>query len=131
MNREARVPLLWMPEATAMARLDFHAVRSQVCIAEVLDLLTFVPSHRRAAQVRGPCPLHGRHRRRSRSFSANLAKNVYRCFRCGSAGNQLDLWAAATRQPLRQAAIDLCEKLHRPVPYLNGLRIREKSAPAG
>ena len=130
MNREARVPLLWMPETTAMAGVDFRAVRWRIGIAEVLDLLTFVPSHRRTAQVRGPCPVHGRHSPQSRSFSAHLEKNVYRCFHCRSAGNQLDLWAAATRQPIWEAAIDLCDKLHQPVPWLNRSQNREKSPPA-
>jgi DNA primase len=102
-----------------MAGIDFRMLRSEVSIAAVLDLLGFVPSQRHGPQVRGPCPVHGRYRQRSRSFSAHLEKDAYRCFHCGSSGNQLDLWAAATRQPLYQAAIDLCEKLHRPVPRLN------------
>jgi len=32
---------------------------------------------------------------RGRGFSVNLACHRYRCFRCHSAGTQLDLWAAA------------------------------------
>jgi len=102
-----------------MAGIDFRTLRSEVGIAAVLRLLGFVPSQRRGPQVRGPCPVHGRHRERSRSFSAHLEKDAYHCFHCGSSGNQLDLWAAATRQPLYQAAIDLCERLHRPVPWLS------------
>lgn len=101
-----------------MAGIDFRAVRSEVGMDAVLRLLRFVPSRRRGEQLRGPCPVHGSHRRESRSFSVNLAKNAWRCFHCGLAGNQLDLWAAATGQPLHQAAIDLCEKLHRPIPRL-------------
>jgi len=88
-------------------------------MAEVLQFLRFVPSHRRGPQLRGPCPVHGTHRPQSRSFSANLEKNVYQCFHCGSAGNQLDLWAAAAHLPLWDAAVELCDKLHRPVPWLN------------
>ncbi len=101
-----------------MAGIDFQALRAEVRIAEVLRLLGFTPSRRRGAQVRGPCPVHGQHRPGSRSFSAHLEKDAYRCFHCGSSGNQLDLWAAATRQPLYQAAIDLCEKLDHAVPRL-------------
>jgi len=44
--------------------------------------------------------------------------NAYRCFHCGSAGNQLDLWVAATKQPLYQAAIELCQRLDRPISRL-------------
>lgn len=101
-----------------MAHIDFRTLRAEVDLAAVLDLLGFIPSRRRGPQLRGPCPLHAQRRPRSRSFSANLEKNVYRCFHCGSKGNHLDLWAAATHQPLRHAAIDLCKKLHHPVPRL-------------
>jgi DNA primase len=101
-----------------MAGIDYRTLRTEVSIDSVLKLLGFVPAQRRAGQVRGPCPIHAPGRQGSRLFSVNLARNIYRCFRCGSAGNQLDLWAAATEKPLYQAAIALCEKLNRPVPRL-------------
>jgi hypothetical protein len=112
-----------------MPGIDFRLLRRQVGMRTVLDLLGFVATQRRGRQVRGACPIHDRHappttagerapRRCPRSFSAHLEKNVYRCFHCGASGNQLDLWAAASRQPLYQAAIALCAKLNRPVPRL-------------
>ena len=101
-----------------MAAIDYRALRADVGLEAVLKLLAFVAVGRRGDQVRGPYPLHAPQRRGSRSFSAHLTRNAYRCFRCGSAGNQLDLWAAATGQTLHQAAIDLCAKLHRDVPWL-------------
>jgi hypothetical protein len=118
-----------------MAGIDFRALRSQVGMAAVLDVLGFVPRHRRGDQVRGACPVHqprrpGHSPAGGRSFAAHLANNVYCCFHCRSSGNQLDLWAAATRQPLFQAAIALCEKLHRPVPRLVRDAGQNKSAPA-
>ena len=114
-----------------MGGIDFRTLRGQIGMGAVLDLLGFVGTQRRGGQVRGPCPLHGRHSPQSRSFSANLEKNAYRCFHCGSSGNQLDLWAAATRQPLYQAASELCEKLHQPVPRLSHRHSRpRKSASA-
>ena len=73
-----------------MPGIDFHAVRSEVSMKEVLELLGFVPAARRGDQVRGACPIHGSTSPRSRSFSANLGKNTFRCFKCGSEGNQLD-----------------------------------------
>ena len=79
-----------------MAGIDFRTLRREVGLEAVLKLLDFVPLQRRGGQVRGACPLHEPKRRGSRSFSANLERNVYRCFHCGSSGNQLDLWAAAT-----------------------------------
>ena len=101
-----------------MSGVDYQAVRAQASLAEVLELLGFVTSETSGDQFRGACPLHGSPSRDSRSFSANLAKNTYRCFGCDSAGNQLDLWMAATKQPLYQAAIDLCQRLDRPIPRL-------------
>jgi DNA primase len=111
-----------------MARIDFRLLRRQIGIGAVLDLLGFVPARRRGRQVRGPCPVHGRHGPRSRSFSTHLEKNVYRCFHCGSQGNQLDLCAAATRRPFPQAAVALCERLHHPVPRLPTTRPGAKRA---
>jgi DNA primase len=119
-----------------MAAVDFRTLRCQVGLGAVLDLLGFVAAQRRGPQLRGPCPLHRPHRpghprAGGRCFSANLEKNAYRCFHCGSSGNQLDLWASATRQPLYQAAVALCEKLHQPVPRLNRRpRDPRKSKPA-
>ncbi len=115
-----------------MAGIDFQRLRCEIGMEAVLKLLGFAPARRHGSQVRGPCPIHGAKRPESPSFSANMSRNAYRCFRCGSCGNQLDLWAAATAQPLHQAAIDLCEKLNHPVPLLQRSKDRrKKSAPRG
>jgi DNA primase len=87
-------------------------------MAQVLELLDFVARERSGDEIRGPCPVHSSMSPKNRSFSANLARNVYRCFKCGSAGNQLDLYAAATRQSLFAAAIDLCMRVGRNVPWI-------------
>jgi DNA primase len=115
-----------------MVGIDFQRLRREIGMEAVLKLLGFVPARRHGSQVRGACPIHKPERAASRSFSANLAKNAYCCFRCGSSGNQLDLWAAATGQPLHQAAMDLCEKLNHPAPLLRTSRnIPKKSTPRG
>jgi len=98
--------------------VDFHAVRSQTSIGQVLERLAFDPVETRGDQVRGACPVHRSTSPRSRSFSANLAKNTYRCFKCESQGNHLDLWASATKQSLYEAANDLCEKLQIELPRI-------------
>ena len=64
-------------------------------------------------------PLHGSGSRTSRAFAAHLGKNLYHCFRCGAGGNALDLWVALNRLPLHAAVLDLCERLHHPVPWLD------------
>lgn len=99
-----------------MPGVDFTLVHRSIPIARVLDLLRFKPTRRRGSQLRGPCPLHGSKSSQSRSFSVNLANNAFRCFGCGAAGNQLDLWRRASNLPLREAAVDLCSRLHIPLP---------------
>jgi DNA primase len=101
-----------------MPGVDFSSVRAQISLAQVLRLLDFVPTRKVADQLRGPCPVHGSRRPGSRSFSANVAKNVYHCFKCGSAGNQLDLWMAVHDVNAYRAAVDLCERLSVQVPWL-------------
>ena len=102
-----------------MPGIDYRRLRADISIAEVLDLLGFVAGERRGDQVRGRCPFHessasGKHR----TFSAHLGRHVFRCFKCQAQGNQLDLWARASRQNLYQAALDLCARLHREIPWL-------------
>jgi DNA primase len=98
--------------------IDFRAVREQISMVEVLALIGFEPQTASASGLRGPCPIHRSQTPRSRSFAVHVGRKVYRCFRCGSAGNHLDLYAAVTQQGVYQAALDLCAKLHQPVPWL-------------
>lgn len=101
-----------------MPGIDFRAVRLMVPMADVLKLAGFVPSRSCGEQLRGPCPIHRSRRPRSRTFSVHLGRNAYRCFRCGSSGNQLDLWAALSETDLHTATIDLCERLHLETPWI-------------
>ena len=101
-----------------MPGIRFAEVRALVPLADVLGLVGFVAGEASGDQVRGPCPVHRPASPRSRSFSANLKRNVYQCFTCGSSGNQLDLYAAVTGLGLFEAAVALCERLHRDVPWV-------------
>ena len=87
-------------------------------MAAVLQLLGFQSRSSHGAQQRGPCPLHGSTSGTSRCFSVNLEQHTFHCFKCGRSGNALDLWAHATGQSTYDAAIDLCQRLHLPVPEL-------------
>jgi len=100
--------------------IDFLRVRETVTIAQVLELLGFVPVERSGDQLRGPCPLHGASSPRSRSFSVSLGRNAFRCFGCGRSGNQLDLWAAAQAVTVHEAALDLCSRFNVDPPRLAG-----------
>ena len=101
-----------------MPGVDFDRVRADVTMEQVLDLLGFAPTKRSAAQWYGHCPLRGCASGRRGSFSVNVALGRYFCHRCRSQGNALELWAAATNAPLHQAAVDLCQRLGREVPWL-------------
>jgi transposase len=89
--------------------IDFAHLKGQLPMIRVLDQLGLVPQLRgNGSQRRGPCPLH-RGDARGRTFSVNLASNVFQCFdkKCGQKGDVIDLWAAAKSLPLRAAALDL------------------------
>jgi len=102
-----------------MPAVDYRAARTQLRLADVLQLIGYQPRSRQGEQWRGGCPLHGSPSPTSRSFAVHLGKNVYHCFRCGAGGNALDLWAAVTRLPLHAAVLDLCQRLRQPVPWLS------------
>ena len=70
-----------------MPGIDYRQLRADITMAEVLELLGFVVVERRGDQVRGQCPFHepcvrGKHR----SFSANLRRHLFQCFKCQAAG---------------------------------------------
>jgi DNA primase len=101
-----------------MPGIDFDRVRAEITMEQVLSLLGFQPSSRSGVQWYGSCPLHESTSKRRRSFSVNVAIGRYFCHRCQSHGHPLELWAAATKLPLHQAAIDLCRRLGRDIPWI-------------
>jgi hypothetical protein len=101
-----------------MPLVDLRQARAEVRLATGPPLLGWRPRERRGEQVRGPCPVHGSSSPRSRSFSAHLGRNAWRCFRCEAQGNALDLWARATGQELYPAVLELYRRLGRSVPWL-------------
>jgi DNA primase len=105
-----------------MPGVRFADVRARVTMIEVLGLIGFVPSETSGDQVRGPCPVHRSDTPLGRSFSANLRLHIYRCFKCGSSGNHLDLYASVTELSLFNAAVELCERLRREVPWVLEVR---------
>jgi len=114
-----------------MPLIDLRQARAEIRLGWVLDLLGWRPRERRGEQVRGACPLHGSTSPRSRSFSAHLGRGMWQCFRCGAAGNALDLWARATGQGLYQAVLDLYDRLGQEVPWLRPVQpsttVRDKT----
>jgi DNA primase len=106
--------------------VDFDRLRAEITMEHVLDLLGFQPSKRSGVQWYGRCPLHesksestlSPSKGRRRSFSVNVANGRYYCHGCHSHGNPLELWAAVTKLSLYQAAVDLCHRLGRDVPWI-------------
>ena len=86
-----------------MPGIDFREVRRLVSMSEVLQPIGFEPRTGAGPQYRGPCPVH-HSGPTSRSLEVHVQRQLYHCFVCGSAGNHLDLYAAATRQRLYDAA---------------------------
>ncbi len=109
-----------------MPGIDYRRARAELRLAAVLALIGYQPRVRHGLQWRGPCPLHGSRAAASRSFAAHLGKNVDHCFRCGAGGNALDLWAALSGWPLHAAVVDLGERLHQPVPWLDSALVRRR-----
>ena len=56
-----------------MPGIHFAEVRARITLADVLDLLGFVPCESSGDQVRGPCLVHRSISPLSRSFSANIS----------------------------------------------------------
>jgi DNA primase len=101
-----------------MPGVDFDRVRREIPMEQVLHLLGFEPSSRSGVQWYGRYPLHESRSGRHRCFSVNVALGRYFCHGCRSHGNQLELWAAATKLPLHQAALDLCHRLGHEIPWI-------------
>lgn len=101
-----------------MPGIDFHLLRQEITMQQVLNLIDFQPTSRVGSQLHGPCPVHGSSSPRSRSLSVNLALGRYHCHKCGSQGNPLELWAAIKQMSLYNASIDLCRALGRDVPWI-------------
>jgi DNA primase len=101
-----------------MPGIDFHRLRVEITMEQVLELLHFRPVCRTGPQWYGSCPLHEATSDRSRVFSVNVERHRYYCHQCHSHGNHLELWAAAHKLPLYQAAIHLCHALGRDIPWI-------------
>lgn len=104
-------------EQCSMPGVDYTIVRQSVPMSRVLEIIGFKAIELKGKQLRGPCPIHQSSSTQSRSFSVNLATNAFRCFKCGAAGNQLDLWRQIHGQTLLDAAVTLCERAQVPVPW--------------
>ena len=101
--------------ALANQSVDYAFLREQIYLEQVLRHVGCWERLRGSGpELRGSCPFHSQPGSTSRSFSVNVAKNVYRCFgrNCNQSGNVLDFWAAYHDFTLHQAALHLAETFH-------------------
>ena len=101
-----------------MAGIDYKAVRREVPIELVLDLLEWEPKYTRGNQLRGWCPLHSSPDSPSDSFSVNVERDCFQCFKCHAQGNQLDLWAKFRNLSLYKATKSLLTELGQDPPWI-------------
>ena len=101
-----------------MPGIDYRRLRADISMRQVLDLIGFDATFRRGDQLRGVCPLPACQEKSKRTFSVHLRRGIFRCFACGVAGNQLDLWALLYHLPIHDAAQSLCHQTHTPIPWL-------------
>jgi len=101
-----------------MPGVDFDRLRAEITMEDVLQLLAFQPERRSGPQWYGCCPLRECTSERNHCFSVNVALGRYYCHRCHRHGHQIELWAAATGLTLHPAAVELCARLGRQVPWI-------------
>jgi DNA primase len=99
--------------------IDYRAVRRQVPMVRVLELIGYRATSCRGRRLRGACPFHPTKPSPDRCFSVDVAKGLFRCFHCGAQGNQLDLWAQLHHLPLYHAARDLCQRTGVGIPLVS------------
>ena len=98
-------------------RIDYGELKKRIRFRELLERIGWTSVEGRVDQLCGPCPLpecqskvsSDCSKRKDRSFSIQTSKNVYLCFRCGSAGNALDFWQAYRATTLYEAAKELIQ----------------------
>lgn len=100
--------------------IDFHALREQLDLADVLEHYGVKIERLRGDQLSCLCPLPDhpiRHEpgKRTASFSGNLNRGCWQCFGCGQSGNCIDLAVLMEgkdlndREAVREVALQLAE----------------------
>jgi len=86
--------------------VDFRIIKAAVTMQMVLDHYS-ISLKASGHELRGKCPIH--HGSNNKHFTANISKNVFKCFfaECGAHGNVLDFVAAMEQCSVRDAAVKL------------------------
>jgi len=105
-----------------MPSIDFKAVKLQISLRQVLNLIGWKPATIEGFEKRGPCPIHGSSNPRSRSFAVFM--DGFSCFSCKQNGDQLRLYSLVRRLSIYAATVELCGRLCVEVPYIGRARTR-------
>ena len=111
------------PDRRNLQPIDFRRLKEIVSLREVLELYGWQPtkSYQGGRYLRGACPIHGSTSPNSIIFAVSPEKNAFKCFKCGAAGNQLDLAAhyfGLPRDQIVRIAVRLCQQLGKEIPRL-------------
>jgi DNA primase len=117
--------------------IDFKALRAELRFADVLAAYNVPLKMKGRDQHMGFCPLptHRSKAKRSPSFSANLAKGIWRCFGCSASGNVLDFVTRMeggdpTRpDDVRRAAVAITARLGIDRPPASDARSADRNPP--
>jgi len=96
-----------------MPSIDYKETRDRIDVEAVLHLIGWEPRRKYGVEWRGSCPLpeHVSTGRGRGSFSIDVRRGRWQCFKCDRHGGVFDLWRAVTGQPLYEAVLSLCEAL--------------------
>ena len=103
-----------------MPTIDFAAVKQQITIHQVLNLIGWEATLIKQGERRGPCPLCSSH---SNSRVFQVKGDWWHCYgKCKRGGDQLELYASATSLPLYDATKALCFLFGVPLPIISPFR---------
>jgi hypothetical protein len=101
-----------------MPLINFTEVKRCVNAHDVIRVLGLRRTEVSGKEWRGPCPLHEDQDRRERCLNIHLDSNRFYCFWCHKNGDMLELYSLAEQPDVYKAALELCEKVGLPVPWL-------------
>jgi DNA primase len=101
-----------------MPSIDFAEVKRLVPIVRVLETIGYQVLYQSGPYLRGPCPIHGSTNPNSNVFAVNVDLSLFRCWKCGAKGNQLDLYCQVKHLDVYQSATDLCQFVGVEIPLL-------------
>ncbi|MDQ3817613.1 MAG: CHC2 zinc finger domain-containing protein, partial [Acidobacteriota bacterium] len=92
--------------------VDYKKVKETVSIEMVIDHFDLrnkcgLKQKGESKELRGRCPIHEGTKPKNETFSVNLTRNAFYCFRCKAKGNQVDLVAALQGITFHEAALYL------------------------